>query len=86
MSQSGSAGDVTLLPDPTGVITWGRFAHSKETGEQTQIVMSSIGDQSVWDMDTTVGAVGERNIVKYIIRALWQKNWENKVKVSSDHL
>ena len=54
---------MTLLSEPTGVITQGRFTHSKETGEQTQVVASSIGDQSVWDTDTTAGAVGEETLL-----------------------
>ena len=61
LSWSGSAGDVTLLPEPTWAITQGRSAHSKETGEQTQVVTSSTEDQSVRDADTTAGAVGERH-------------------------
>ena len=47
LNQSGSAGDVTLLPKPVGVITRGRFVRSEETGEQTQAVASSIRDQPV---------------------------------------
>ena len=63
LSCSGSAGDVTLLPKPTGVVTRGRFAHSKETGEQTQVVASSIGDQSIRDTDITAGAVGGETLL-----------------------
>ena len=33
-------------------------AHSREAGGQTPAVMSSFGDQSVHDTDTTAGAVG----------------------------
>ena len=54
---------MTLLSEPTGVITWGRFAHGKETGEQAQVVMSSIGDQSVRDADTTTGVVGGETLL-----------------------
>ena len=54
---------MTLLPEPIGVMTRGRFAHSKETGEQTQVVTSSIRDQPVRDTDTTAGAVGGETLL-----------------------
>ena len=57
---SGSAGDVTLLPEPTLVIIRGR---PKETDEQTQAVTSSGGDQSAWDVDMTAGAVGGETLL-----------------------
>ena len=58
LSRSGSAGDVTLLPEPTRVITWERFTHSGGMGEQTQVVASNTRDHPIWDKDTTAGAVG----------------------------
>ena len=54
---------MTLLPEPSGVITWGRLAHRKETGEQTQTAPSSTKDQSVLDTDTTAGAVGGETLL-----------------------
>ena len=63
LSQSGSAGDVTPLPEPTVVMTQGRFTRSEETGEQTWVVTSSIREQSIRDTDTTAGAVGGETLL-----------------------
>ena len=54
---------MTLLPEPTGIIIQGRFAHSKETGKQTQVIISRIGDQSIWDTEITAGAVGGETLL-----------------------
>ena len=54
---------MTLLPEPTETIIRGRSAHRKETGEQTQAVMSSSGDQSARDIDTTAGVVGGETLL-----------------------
>ena len=58
LSRSGSAGDVTLQPEPSGVVTRGRLILSRETSEQTQVAPTGTKDQSVRDTDTTAGAVG----------------------------
>ena len=63
LSRSGSAGDVTLLPEPTGVITRERFAHSEGMGEQSQVVVSNTRDHSIWDMNTTAGAEGGETLL-----------------------
>ena len=63
LGQSGLAGDVTLLPEPTEAIIQGRSTHRKETGEQTHAVMPSSEDQSTWDLDTTAGAVGGETLL-----------------------
>ena len=54
---------MTLLPEPIGVMTWGRFARSEEIGEQTQVGTSSIRDQPVQDTDTTAGAVAGETLL-----------------------
>ena len=54
---------MTLLPEPTEAIIQGRSAHRKETGEQAQAVMSSSGDQSAQDVDTTAGAEGGETLL-----------------------
>ena len=54
---------MTLLPEPTGVMTQGRFAHSEETGEPTQVAVSNIRDQSIRDTDTTAGAMGGETLL-----------------------
>ena len=54
---------MTLLPEPIGVMTRGRFARSEETGEQNQVVTSSIRDQPVRDTDTTARAVGGETLL-----------------------
>ena len=58
LSRSGSAGDVTLWPEPSWVMTQGGLVFHREMSEGTQIVPSSIRDQPTRDTDTTAGAVG----------------------------
>ena len=59
LSRSGSVGDVTLQPEPLGVMTQGRLVLRRRTSEQPQVGQSSVRDQPVRDPETTIGAVGE---------------------------
>ena len=63
LSRSGLAGDVTLQPEPSGVVTQGRLVLHRETSEQTQVTRSGTKDQSVRDTDTTAGAVGGETLL-----------------------
>ena len=53
LSQSGSVGDMTLQPEPLGVMTQGKLVLRKRTSEQPQV-----GQQNVENPETTAGAVG----------------------------
>ena len=53
LSRSGSAGDMTLQPEPLGDMTQGKLVLRKRTSEQSQV-----GQQSVENPETTAGAVG----------------------------
>ena len=57
LSRSGSVGDVTLQPEPLGVMTQGRLVLQRRTSEQPQVGQLDIKDQPVGDPDTTGGAV-----------------------------
>ena len=54
LSRSGSVGDVTLQPEPLGVMTQGRLVLQRRTSEQPQAGQSNVGDP-----ETTAGTVGE---------------------------
>ena len=58
LSRSGLVGDVTLQPEPLGVMTQGRLVLRRRTSEQPQVGQSDVRDQPVGDPDTTSGAVG----------------------------
>ena len=58
LSRSGSVGDVTLQPEPLGVMTQGRLVLRRRTSKQPQVGQSSVRDQPVRDPETTIGAVG----------------------------
>ena len=58
LSRSGSVGDVTLQPEPLGVMTQGRLVLQRRTSEQPQAGQSNVRDQPVRDSETTTGAVG----------------------------
>ena len=58
LSRSGSVGDVTLQPEPLGVMTQGRLVLRRRTSEQPQVGQSNVRDQPVRDPETTTGAVG----------------------------
>ena len=51
-------GDVTLQPEPLGVMTQGRLVLRRRTSEQPQVGQLDVRDQPVGDPDTTGGAVG----------------------------
>ena len=51
-------GDVTLQPEPLGVMTQGRLVLRRMTSEQPQVGQSNVRDQPVRDSETTTGAVG----------------------------
>ena len=58
LSRSGLVGDVTLQPEPLGVMTQGRLVLRRRTSEQPQAGQSNVRDQPVRDPETTIGAVG----------------------------
>ena len=58
LSRSGSVGDVTLQPEPLGVMTQGRLILCRRTPEWSQVGQSSIRDQPVRDPESAAGAVG----------------------------
>ena len=58
LGRSGSAGDVTLLPEATETIINGRTGHRREIGEQARTVTTSSEDQLTQTEDTIMGAVG----------------------------
>ena len=51
-------GDVTLQPEPLGVMTQGRLVLRRRTSEQPQVGQSNVRDQPVRDPEITTGAVG----------------------------
>ena len=53
LSRSGSVGDMTLQPEPLGIMTQGKLVLRKRTSEQPQA-----GQQNVENPETTAGAVG----------------------------
>ena len=63
LGRSGSAGDMTLLPELTEIMVGGRTLHRKEIGEQTQEITSSNDDQSTQGVDTSAGAVGGETLL-----------------------
>ena len=65
LSRSGLVGDVTLQPEPLGVMTQGRLILCRRTLEQPQVGRPSIGDQPVRDSESNTGAIGGRHTIKY---------------------
>ena len=63
LGRSGSAGDVTLLPEAAETIIRGTTAHQKEIGEQIRTSTTSSEDQLTQAEDTTAGAVGGRTLL-----------------------
>ena len=53
LSRSGSVGDITLQPEPLGIMTQGKLVLRRRTPEQSQV-----GQTSVENPETTAGAVG----------------------------
>ena len=58
LSGAGSVGDVTLQPEPLGIMTQGRLILHRRTPEQIQVGRSSIRDQPVRDPESAAGAMG----------------------------
>ena len=54
LSRSGSVGDMTLQPEPLGIMTQGKLVLRKRTPEQSQA-----GQSNIENPETTAGAVGE---------------------------
>ena len=58
LNRSGSVGDITLQPEPLGVMTQGRLIlHRRET-EQPQTAQTNVRDQPRRDTELTMGATG----------------------------
>ena len=53
LSRSGSVGDITLQPEPLGIMTQGKLVLRKRAPEQSQV-----GQSNVENPETTAGAVG----------------------------
>ena len=53
LSRSGSVGDITLQPEPLGIMTQGKLVLRRRTPEQSQV-----GQTNVENPETTAGAVG----------------------------
>ena len=61
LSRSGSVGDITLQPEPLGVMTQGKLVLRRRMPERSQA-----GQSNVENPETTVGAVwGGGNLIKY---------------------
>ena len=58
LSRSGSVGDITLQPEPLGVMTQGKLVLRRRTSEQSQT-----GKPSVETPETTAGAVGGETLL-----------------------
>ena len=58
LRRSGSVGDLTLQPEPLGVMTQGKLVLRRRTSEQSQA-----GQPSVENPETTAGAVGEDTLL-----------------------
>ena len=63
LGRSGSAGDVTLLPEVAEIIIRGRTGHQRNIGEQIKTSTTSSEDQVTQAKDTVVGAVGGRTLL-----------------------
>ena len=58
LSRSGSVGDITLQPEPLGIMTQGMLVLQRRTSEQSQA-----GQPRVENPETTAGAVGEETLL-----------------------
>ena len=63
LGRSGSAGDITLLPETTEVTVRGRASYRRDIGEQTQTITTSSEDQPSQTGDVTTGAVGGHTLL-----------------------
>ena len=53
LSRSGSVGDITLQPEPLGIMTQGKFFLRRRMPEQSQV-----GQTNIENPETTAAAVG----------------------------
>ena len=60
LSRSGSVGDITLQPEPLGIITQGKLVLRRRMPERSQA-----GQSNVENPETAAGAVGGRYPIKY---------------------
>ena len=58
LSRSGSVGDMTLQPEPLGVMTQGRLILRRRESEQSRIAQSNVRDQLARDPEPVTGAEG----------------------------
>ena len=58
LSRSGSVGDITLQPEPLGIMTQGKLVLRRRTPEQSQA-----GPSNVENPETTAGAVGGETLL-----------------------
>ena len=58
LGRSGSVGDMTLQPEPLGVMTQGRLILRRRESEQPQTAQSNVRDQLVRDPELVTGAEG----------------------------
>ena len=58
LSRSSSVGDMTLQPEPLGVMTQGRLILCRRESEQPQTAQSNVRDQLVRDPELVTGAEG----------------------------
>ena len=63
LGRSGSAGDLTLLPETTEAIIQGGTTHRRDIGEQTQTITTSSEDKLAQTGDTAIGAVGGQTLL-----------------------
>ena len=63
LSRSSSVGDMTLRPEPIGVMTQGRLILHRGTPEQTQVAQASARDQPFRTTESTMGAVGGTSLL-----------------------
>ena len=80
LSRSGSVGDVTFQPAPSGIMTQGRLVLRRGAPEQAQA-----GQPSVENPEMTAGATGGDTLLN-IPPCSMAEGPGNKVRVYSDHL
>ena len=63
LSRCGSVGDMTLQPEPLGVMTQGRLILRRRESEQPQTAQSNVRDQLVGDTEPVTGAEGGNTLL-----------------------
>ena len=71
LSRSGSVGDITLQPEPLGVMTQGKLVLQRRTSEQSQA-----GQSNVRNPKTTAGAVGGDTLLNIPPRSMAEEPGE----------